>query len=178
MNADGVPDAETIARLEKAATMLQDEPKALLVTSGWAYRDDTDLSLAEAVAQAARETYGVDDSRIVTIPGSRDTVGDAVFFCEAVKAKKVVVVTSRYHAERARRIFRFILPDTTQLEVIGTGEAMTPNREASEQKSLAAFENTFAGIEPGDYSAILNRLKSAHPFYNGSVDVKSLRRHD
>ena len=178
MNADGVPDAETMARLEKAVALLEDTPNALLVTSGWAYRDDTELSLAEAVARAAREDHGLPDGQIVTIPDSRDTVGDAVFFCEAVKAEKVVVVTSQYHTKRARQIFRFVLPAATELHVIGTGEATTPEREASEQTSLAAFENTFAGIEPGDFPAILNRLQSAHPFYNGSVDVKSLRRHD
>jgi 3-deoxy-D-manno-octulosonic-acid transferase len=177
MNSDGLPDAETMARLERATGLFKDMPNAVLVTSGWAYRDDTDLSLAEAVAQAAQTQYGVPNGKIVAIPSSRDTVGDAVFSCEAVKAEKVVVVTRQYHTERARQIFRFVLPEATELDVIGTGEAMTPERDESEQESLAAFENTFAGIEPGDFPAILQRLKSAHLFYNGSVDVKSLRRH-
>lgn len=178
MDRNGEPDAITMARLALASDLLAARPDAKLVTSGWAYRGDTELSLADAVANTAIRDHGVARERIVALDASRDTVGDAVFFRQAIEAREVHVVTSTYHRDRARQVFRFVLGPNVALEVHGTGPPATPEQKRAEAASLAGFERTFAGIASGDFSSILTRLIEAHPFYNGKVDVKALRGHD
>jgi DUF218 domain len=178
MDRHGEPDATTKSRLALAVDLLTTRPDAKLVTSGWAYRNDTKISLADAVANAATRDHGVTRERVVALDTSRDTVGDAIFFRQAIKAREVHVVTSSYHQDRALRVFRFVLGLDVALEVHGTGPPATPEQKRAEAASIAAFERTFAGIASGDFGAMLARLTDAHPFYNGTVDVKALRGHD
>lgn len=176
--ADGRPTAESALRLKRAVEELENHPGAPLITSGWGYRDDTDITLADAMADAAIRDHAVSDDRILRLRGSRDTVGDAVFLALAVRPRHLIVVTSAYHRERTERIFRFVLGSGVALEVIGVGEPADEDAKAAEATSFTAFEKTFAGIAPGDIPAIEERLRSAHPFYNGQIDVKAVRRHD
>lgn len=178
MSADGLPTAESRRRLERAVAEFSDNPGALLVTSGWGYRDDTDATLADAMANAARSDHRIPEDRILRLHESRDTVGDAVFFARAVRPKRLIVVTSEYHRARTEQIFRFVLGPDTDLRVVGVGKPADEVRQTAEANSLAAFRMTFEGIAPGDLSAIEARLRERHPFYNGSTDVKALRRHD
>lgn len=178
MSGEGWPTAESRLRLEKAVEELSRHPHALLVTSGWGYRDDTDATLADAMAQAAIRDFDVPDGRILRLHASRDTVGDAVFFARAVRPEKLIVVTSEYHRDRTHRIFRFVMGPDTDLTVIGVGNPGSEARQNAEANSLDAFHVTFEGIEPGDLDAIEEHLMTRHPFYNGTTDVKALRRHD
>ena len=178
MSAAGLPTAESARRLARATEELNKRPGALLVTSGWGYRDDTDATLADAMATAAITQHGVPEDRILRLHKSRDTVGDAVFFAQAVKPRTIVVVTSEYHRARTEQIFRFVLGPGVDVVVLGVGKPGDEVRETAEANSLAAFRMTFEGITPGDLPAIEARLMSRHPFYNGTIDVKALRQHD
>ena len=178
MAADGSPTEESARRLAKAANVLGTYPDGMLVTSGWGYRDDTDKTLADAMAIAAIRDHAIPEARIMRLHRSRDTVGDAVFFALALNPRRLFVITSAYHCVRTERIFRFVLGDDVALEVVGVGERGDESRQTAEANSLAAFKMTFEGIEPGDLPAIEGRLMTAHPFYNGTTDVKALRRHD
>lgn len=178
MAADGTPTAESALRLASAFRELARHHGALLVTSGWGYRDDTDATLADAMAMAATRDHGIPEDRILRLHRSRDTVGDAVFFALAVRPRRLVVITSAYHRARTEQIFRFVLGEGVALDVLGVGEPGNEARRTAEANSLAAFRMTFEGIAPGDLPAIEERLMTAHPFYNGTIDVKALRRHD
>lgn len=178
MSAKGMPTKESAMRLERAARELRKHPGARLVTSGWGYRDDTETTLADAMASAAVRDHAIPEKQILRLHDSRDTVGDAVFFGLAVDPEFLVVVTSEYHRARTEQIFRFILGPGANLQVVGVGEPGSEARQAAELKSLAAFRMTFDGIEPGDLPAIRDRLFQAHPCYNGTIDVKALRQHD
>ncbi|MGI9390295.1 MAG: YdcF family protein [Boseongicola sp.] len=178
MSKDGVPDEVGLKRLEIAATEMRKRPGAILVTSGWAYRDDTDLSLADAMANASIRLHGTANEDIVRLHDSRDTVGDAVFFARNVRPRFVNVVTSEYHRARAERIFGFILGNDAQLRVVGVDDTVEADIEQTEAASQAAFEDTFRDVEPGDLDGIYRRMKSDHPYYNGAQDAKAARRHD
>ena len=178
MSADGMPTAQSRLRLARAVEELERNPDAILVTSGWGYRDDTGTTLADAMANAAVRDHGIPESRIIRLDRSRDTVGDAVFFGLAVTPRRLTVITSEYHRERTEQIFRFVLGPRVALQVVGVGEPGNEAQQAAEANSLAAFGKTFEGIAPGDLAAFEARLMTAHPFYNGSIDVKALRRHD
>lgn len=178
MNSDGVPDDIGLARLAVAAAAVHENAAAVLVASGWAYRDDTALSLADAMANAAIRLHGIANERIVRLHDARDTVGDAVFFARNVRSDLTRVVTSEYHRARAERIFRFVLGKDAQLSALETGDVIARDVELAEAASLAAFEETFLGVDPGDLDAIYRRMKSDHPYYNGARDARQARRHD
>jgi uncharacterized SAM-binding protein YcdF (DUF218 family) len=149
-------------------------PSGVLVTSGWPYARDPGLTIAHAMARAAARDFRVDPARILESPRSRDTVGDAAFFAADVlpvapPPALVTVVTSAAHAPRAEAIFRFVLGPEVPVEVVPTDEPVTIAERARETASLAAFRDTFAGVAPGDLPAILARMETAHPLYNGTV---------
>lgn len=171
--ADGTPNDQSAARLDLAARLMAEDREARLVTSGWAYARDPDTPIATLMAQAA-EARGVPAERIVTSPRARDTVGDAAFLARDVIADgpipiRVTVVTSAYHGARAREIFAFVLGPGVPLDIATTDEPVSAAQEASEEASRAAFRETFEAIAPGDLPAILDRLETAHPLYNGVI---------
>lgn len=178
MNSDGVPDEIGLARLAVAADEVRRSPSSVLVTSGWAYRDDTNSSLADAMAKAASRLHGIEAEKIVALNEARDTVGDAVFFAHAIFANFTCVVTSEYHKARAERVFRFVLGRDVQLNVLGVKDEFAPDSGASEAASLAAFEETFRDVHSGDLEAIYARMMERHPFYNGTRDARAARQHD
>ena len=103
---------------------------------------------------------------------------DALFFGLSVTTKELIVVTSEYHRARAEHIFPAILGQSVAVSVIGVGEPADSARQKSEDRSLAAFKQTFDGITPGDLRAIEARLLERHPLYNGALDAQAFRQHD
>jgi len=174
IGADGVPNPVSRSRLARAAAARRATPGGILVTSGWPYARDPDLTIAHAMATAAVRDHGIDPGRILESPRARDTVGDAVFFAADILAMApppalVTVATSAAHAPRAAEIFRFVLGPGVPVAVAATDEPVTDADRTREAASLAAFRATFEGIAPGDLPAILSRLHCAHPLYNGEV---------
>ena len=106
--ADGGRDAlhpVGAARLARAAEVSTGED--VVVLSGWARvpgtRSEAEL-MAAAWTGAARE--------LVVDPDARTTVGNAANALDDIRrvgAREVVVVTSRWHAGRARAAFRLLL---------------------------------------------------------------------
>jgi hypothetical protein len=83
------------------------------------------------------------------------------------------VVTSDYHVARTTEVFRHVFPGPIFINVEGSSTSSPALAcEADEVRSLKAFRETFAGVAPGDLSAIHARLSCCHPFYNGDVYSK------
>lgn len=171
MDPSGNLNGETLARLSTAAGLLEAGEASLIVPCGWAYRDDSDICIADAMAKHAESVFGIPKSKIVTQTTSRDTVGDAIFTKRNLSNRRnwqsVIVVTSAYHVARTQEIFSFVYGRT--IEVVSAASDDTPALRASEAKSSAVFRATFSGVMSGDDAAIFERLKSSHPFYNGEV---------
>ncbi len=168
---------DSAARMDLALTLLHEHPTAVLVTSGWAYRDDTDITIAEAMKTYAIERGGVSSNAILTETTARDTVGDAVFtkrnvvLAAKIPWDKLLLVTSDYHVQRVQEIFNFVYGSAYSITVVGAdSQELDPVAgPAAEAASIAAFRKTFAGIAAGDDAAIYQRLCEQHPFYNGQV---------
>lgn len=173
MEADGTLNPESAARAAKAAEVFKDVGAGVLVTCGWAYRDDSDLPVADAFRTHIAARHGIPEARIVAERNSRDTVGDAIFTKHQLALprgwKNILIVTSAYHVGRTRDIFDFIYGDDAQVSVVGVDVAADDAVLENEQRSLQAFRRTFDGINRGDTQGVLNRLREAHPFYNGAV---------
>lgn len=162
---------EAIARLSVARSLWAEQKAPVIVTCGWAFIKDCDITLAEAMKAHAMKVMGLPENAILTEPISRDTVGEAVFTKRNLSNRRgwqtVLVVTSAYHAERTRRIFSFVYG--YPVSVMAASGLVTAETASVEAKSLQAFEATFEGIAAGDDRAIYGRLRERHPFYNGTI---------
>ncbi len=171
MDPTGKLNDETLARLTKATDLLKAGSAPVIVPCGWAYRNDSEICIADAMATHAKDAMGIEKSKIIVETTSRDTVGDAIFtkrnLANLRNWKSVVVVTSAYHAERSQEIFSFVYGQP--IEVVSAVSPDTPALRASEETSIEAFRATFSGVDAGDDAAIFERLTSRHPFYNGEI---------
>jgi uncharacterized SAM-binding protein YcdF (DUF218 family) len=173
MDRQGNLNAETRARVERAAQAVEEGVAPLLVLCGWAYRHDSDICIADAMKRYAIEELEIAGSAIITEPASRDTVGDAVFTKRNLAAPlcwtRVLLVTSDYHLPRALAIFSFVYGPGITVDGLAAASADGERFGESETQSMDAFRNTFEGINAGDDLAIFERLQTRHPFYNGDT---------
>jgi hypothetical protein len=96
------------ARLDHAARLTTSED--VVVLSGWARRPHTpsEASLMRAAWQGAAARVIVDEDARTTAENAANAIGDVL----AARASEVVVVTSSWHARRARAAFAWLLRGT------------------------------------------------------------------
>ena len=176
MDPQGVLNDETRSRLEKGASTLRLGLSPVLVTCGWNYRPDSEICIADAMKNHAVEQLNIRSDAIITEKNSRDTVGDAIFtkrdFAIPKSWSRILVVTSAYHVSRTQQIFEFVYGEAYKIKTLSAPGEISDELKKSEAASLEAFIETFDGLSAGDDSAILHRLATAHPFYNGQVYSK------
>lgn len=173
MDARGVLNAESADRLSLATKMLNSGDAPMMVTCGWAIHPDCDICIADAMFHHAVEHLGADHNKIAVERNSRDTVGDAVFVLQNFAIPRhwrtILVVTSDYHVARAEAVFSYVFGPEISIQICGVVSQQGELTKASEEQSMVAFYQTFAGIQRGDAGAIWNRMLERHPFYNGAV---------
>lgn len=178
MDAQGNPGIETQARVNKALSLWASGSFNLIITSGWAYRQDSDLKIGEVVAEYLISAHGVPEDQVLADVDSRDTVGDAYFIRENIVKPygitHLTVVTSQYHVERTEAIFKRFYPQLDSLEVVGSPVEVDDlaKTQAHEQASITAFNETFEGVDFSSGEAVRQALRERHPFYNGQVHEK------
>lgn len=170
MDESALLNDESKERVGLLAQLSQERAGHVLFT-GWPYRPDCNISIARAMANHFQRVLP-QHTHVFLDEVARDTVGDAVcarLWCERHESYGVVhVVTSSYHVQRTQEIFRFVVSDHVKIEVSGAGQKL-PTDVPQEHISLLAFRKTFEAIKAGDFPRILDRLISAHPYYNGVV---------
>ena len=173
MDENGLLNSESKARACKAVEILNDRRISNIVSCGWAYRDDSDIKIADAFKSYIINSLGVNPSKVLTELNSRDTVGDAYFtkinLALLLNWKSLCIVTSDYHVKRTQEIFSFIYGNDFSLEVCGASVVHDNSIKGSELASTVAFRDTFFGVTMGNDIEILKRLREHHPFYNGQV---------
>ncbi|AON54536.1 YdcF family protein [Herbaspirillum seropedicae] len=173
MDINGRLNEESAARADLAARLAQEGEIGWIVTSGWAYRADTDICIADAFKDYLMSVHGIAPARILTEVGARDTVGDAVFTrSNAVAAhgwRRLCVVTSDYHVARTQAVFNFVYGPDFVVDVRGAAVGRKDGVEVREAASIAAFRATFEGVRAGAIADIMTRLGERHPFYNGEI---------
>jgi uncharacterized SAM-binding protein YcdF (DUF218 family) len=170
MDSQGNLNEESRTRMEVAIKAFQAKEAPNMVTSGWNYLGNYRIPIAEAMRDYAVQ-HGIPAKAIQCDVNSRDTVGDAVFTKRNVVLskgwKRLLVITSDYHAGRAKEIFTFIYGIGYDIDVRSAVSPVTKRSPEKEQKSLQGFHSTFEGLEAGDDTAIWERLRQQHPLYNG-----------
>ena len=174
MSADGELGEESKLRVFKLVECVENKSEQLIFFCGWDYRKDSEIKLASALRDFFLENNN-DIHETILLDTSRDTVGDAVLlkynFTDLIGDKTINVITSNYHALRAKKIFEFVFSKNNviiQPAIIDNKEDFTLH----ERESTKVFENTFKGISPGETNDIFERLVTSHPYYNGTVFSK------
>jgi uncharacterized SAM-binding protein YcdF (DUF218 family) len=130
-------------------------------------------SAAEAMRKYAIRK-GVLPSSVIEQRDALDTVGEAVFtrllLPPPLPGRRVLIVTSDFHARRALMIFRFVYEVGFEIEVDRvTNVAGDETRsEAQETESLQRFHTLFANTEQGDLTRIVELLWTRHVLYQGA----------
>jgi uncharacterized SAM-binding protein YcdF (DUF218 family) len=178
MDKLGMLNEESASRMDIAIKAFHEKLAPQIITCGWAYRNDSAITIADAMKQYAIDIGGVPFRSILTEKSSRDTVGDAIFtkkfFATKMEWKNVLVATSDYHVSRASEIFEYVYGKSYIIEVTGAVTNATQEQVKSEKESIKAFYETFEGIKAGEDSLIHKRLCESHPYYNGLIHPKAI----
>lgn len=176
MDTNGVLNDESVMRLKMGVDCFKSRNARCMVTSGWAYRPDSEICIGSAMAKFLNVELGMPEARILVDLSARDTVGDALFTKMNVvmpnEWSSFIVVTSDYHLQRTKDIFSFIYGPGFQIEVFGIKTTPTADQIANEFASLEAFRKTFCDVKPGDTHSIARKLIQCHPYYNGLIFPK------
>ncbi|MDA9242673.1 YdcF family protein [Amylibacter sp.] len=177
MTKDGILEVESEARAKLAIDKFSSTEYDYLITIGWAYRDDCIKAIADVVKQYILEKSFIEESSIIALTQSRDTVGDA-FYCldwlYNTKITELHIVTSDYHVNRTNIIFNSIFNNTIPIQVFGvsTDLSMESSIAQHEHQSLEAFYQTFMGVDFSFKNQIFEAIAEKHPFYNGKIHRK------
>ena len=173
MEKSGQLNKESCSRLDLAIDMFLKNKHSFIITSGWAYRDDCNIAIADAMKSYIVNNSHISHELVLTEINPRDTVGDAVFTKINIVKKKslnnLLIVTSDYHVLRVHKIFSYIYGDQYTVKVIGSKTTNKKEFSELEDKSLNQFYKTFNGVKSGDDVLIYKRLLSDHPYYNGDI---------
>ena len=172
MSRDGILDEESKARVNRLIEVTNKEESPMIFFCGWDYREDSDLTIAEAMKNYFIEHSSI-KSEIYLSMKSRDTVGDAVFlkrdFGFLLQNKSINLITSDYHCDRAQLIFDFVFGGKQEVIAIPAISKRNKISKTHEEDSTRAFLKTFKSVTQADEKAIYERLKLQHPYYNGLI---------
>ena len=140
-------DNYTADRAFHAAELYREGVAPVVVASGRMLRQN--VSIAE-VMEHDLESFGVPAASIVKLThraqNTREEAGEAARLIQTRGWKRVMVVTSNYHARRARFIFGRVLPSTVTLRVSGARDSdFDPSRWWETRQGQKLFLSELAG---------------------------------
>jgi uncharacterized SAM-binding protein YcdF (DUF218 family) len=157
----------TKERVDLGILTWQKTLESFLVMSGsWSLLLDKkpDTTEAEAMKEYAVKN-GVDEKSILTEKESKDTIGNAYYlktcFLSPNKITDLIVITSDFHIERVKYIFKFVLGNDISVKIIGSAtknKKEFQKRQIVEKSLLAETKKWFKNLKQGDLDAIKNFL--------------------
>tara|TARA_B100001093_G_scaffold296355_1_gene282563 strand:- start:1486 stop:2019 length:534 start_codon:yes stop_codon:yes gene_type:complete len=138
----------------------------LIITLGWNDGLNTE-SISHKVKDHLIDIMGISNKSVISIPDSRDTVGDSFFSRQYMEKygltnNEVHVVTSNWHMKRVKYIFQTCLKNFKMT----FHEVHTPNGNLiKEEESLEKFKKTFHGVDFSSLDSFRKGLINNHPMY-------------
>jgi hypothetical protein len=176
MDKSGQLNKESCSRLDLAIDVFRKNKYSFMITCGWDYRDDSNITIADAMKSYVINNSDISHELVLTETNSRDTVGDAIFtkinIIKKNSLNNLLIVTSDYHVLRTYKIFSYVYGEQYIVKVIGSKTTKKKELSESEDKSLNQFYKTFNGVKSGDDDLIYKRLCLEHPYYNGDIYPK------
>ena len=156
---------ETVLRANKGYQYYNDGD--IIFTLGWNGGFKTE-SISEKVKEYLIGNFSINHESIISIPSSKDTVGDAFFSREYIEQKNlnynnIYIVTSNWHSKRVKIIFDSIFLGYRSL--IYKNIKLEVPKNLHEKSSLNAFYHTFDGVNFKELDDIRKTLFNKHPLY-------------
>lgn len=176
MDSRGNLNSESKKRAAKAFEIFKKNQAARIITCGWAYRNDCEITIAEAMKRYLISSYSIRENLIIKQTNSRDTVGDAIFSRLKILTndnfRKIALITSSYHLRRTKEIFNFVFGQEYNFYFYTCPIKVNKKLLDLENESFCKFKETFNGIDTGNINKIYSRLIVRHPYYNGEIYEK------
>lgn len=166
----GKPSQATALRALAAAKLSRSNPDMIFILSGDG-RISARCKFTEAQLMARiLEEHHVAREQLLIEDEARDTVGNAVLvaarYLQHMEPRKLYIVTSPFHAERALLLFRGVLDPAWDIQVVLSKVArFDRKRGENEAGGIEWAKKFFVHISPGDLNAVIQRLLEQRPFY-------------
>jgi hypothetical protein len=173
VDKDGVPSKRTVARTLAALQLAKQLPEATVIVTGNGRSNKwTPRSLTEAAAMTRiLEKNGIERSRIRQEYQAVDTIGNAILvaarYLMDTTPRKIHLVTSPFHAERASVMFHGIYGTAWPIEVCASEACDGDDVKGAQEHGGIEWANRFLeATTPGDFdSAIRRLLEIGKPIY-------------
>ncbi|QCJ45961.1 YdcF family protein [Haloprofundus sp. MHR1] len=157
------------ARMDAGIEAFTNTDATYLLLSGGQVNPHIDKTECEVMAEYAH-SQGIDPTRIISEPSALDTIGNGYFTRICIDelghhVETLYLVTSQYHAQRAKYIFKQCFGDTVEIDVsycVDSGRETHPVRHRAKLDQVRKF---FDPIPTGDMDAIRQRLSETHELY-------------
>lgn len=168
VSRDGTPARTTVLRARAALRLAKSRPDVTFILSGDGRKEGGSVSEAEAMKRILLDG-GVAEERLLIEDQSQDTVGNAVLSAARYFSgdiKRVYVITSPFHMQRAQIAFRGVCPPHCKIIPYASRVASTDAvRGANESGGVWWMIDFFENIEPGDVASAVARLLDRRPHY-------------
>lgn len=134
----------------------------------------SDLSESESMKRYA-VSHGVPETAILKDDKSKDTLGNA-YFCKVdfvipKKYKNLAVVTSDFHLDRTKYLFRKVFGDQYNIDYYSTPTVEGEIRKEAEAKFLTLSKQWLEAIPDGNHEMVGHFLFTKHPGYSPNPEM-------
>lgn len=180
ITAEGVLSHATRERLDCFLKKRKALSRASIILSGrWSGFMKVEPRITEA--QEMKEyliKHGVGAHQIIIESESLDTISNAVFVRQVVDRhrhwKKILLITSDWHMERALWIFQRILVKSYKVTPLSIVSEKATKERRDYEKYLLAVAKRFLKDPPTSSKELIKLLKTEHPFYSKSEKALQL----
>lgn len=163
-------------RVEKAVELFKKKKAYKIIMSGaWSFllKKNPLITEAKAMKQYAIR-LGIHKKDVLVEDYSEDTIGNAFFtkirFLEPNNWNNVIVVTSKFHANRALYVFKKVLGSGFNVRIVKAKDIMS-NKQLSKkikrEKRISQLTNKWLqDLRDGDDNALREFLFKKHPGYS------------
>jgi len=150
--------------------------KYIIMSGAWSYKSNRKkITEAKAMKMYAVK-LGVKKISILLEERSKDTIGNAYFTRKEIldpkRLRKIIIVTSRYHAKRSEYLFNKVLGSKFTVNISASESKIGPQklrRRMKKEKEMLQILKKYLGKIPSGNMLILGKLlTSVHPAYSGN----------
>lgn len=173
INENGTLSKIGMERADKAIELSGNVP--IVVSGYWTFLVNYTPAISEAQAMKIYAEAAGAQGEVFAEENSLDTLGGAYFtkinFAEKNNWSKIIVVTSDFHMQRTRYLFKKVYGQKYKMKFIEAPHNLSEKEfvKTRERKFLALEKNWLFSIKDGDTQGIKNFLYTKHPGYSKKI---------